>query len=91
MSFTGKPVCCLSLQINAAHVTLKLFYWADICQTFIKCMFSLVKIDMEKQLVILEEEYEVSVCTCDATRIMRLKVFALLTSVCVCVSEYLSG
>lgn len=54
-------------------------------------MFSLVKIDMEKQLVILEEEYEVSVFMCDALRVMRLKVFALLTSVCVCVSEYLSG
>lgn len=71
-----------------ALLTLKLFYRAGICQTLIKCMFSLVKIDMEKQLVILEEEYEVSMC--DSTRIMGLKVFALLTSVCVCVSEYLS-
>jgi len=55
-------------------------------------MFSLVKIDMEKQLVILQEEYEVSVCVCDALRVTRLKVVALFTSLlCVCVSEYLSG
>jgi len=48
-------------------------------------MFSLVKIDMEKQLVILQEEYEVSVCVCDALRVTRLKVVALFTSLlCVC-------